>query len=532
MQNKTASHWPLRLMMGVLLFLGYSSLGAYLALVKHYIPYDALARLVSAFLVFYGTQMKLATIGFVWPPVPTLVILPLAAIKPLVHSWMAVVLVSAFFMALACFMIDRIASLCGLSRGWRIVVDVLFALNPLMIVFGANGMSEAILIAATTGGMYWLIRFWKTERNMDLIMTAGFFSMLPLIRYETALLTAFAGVMVFFHSWSVGRKRYSINDFRDFVEGRLLGYSGLAIYPVFIWAVACWFIMGSPLYFLLNDRSAVSLADMSTASLTDVFYPGTAHLSATFGIWAALFPLGLVGSIAGLYLGIRRKSPLLTGLALFPFIIPALQYALLVRNATVPLLRYFVMAVPLGLVAALAAWSEWDQMRARSIASRRTASALVCVFFLLSNLSSARMLTVYPFQNIERNTWLALTTNQAIDNQQYEDSEAVGKALKAIIPAGSRVLVDTYQFGFAVLLGAGDPKLFMDFTDPDYDAAVLHPQGYVDYLIVPETSGRGALYSINHAHPSLHADGAPWAELVDGLPPSSLNWKLYKVISP
>lgn len=530
MDNKPRSHWPLRVLMGILLFLGYSGLGAYLALVRHYIPYDALARLVSAYLVFYGTQVKLATIGFVWPPIPTLVILPLALIKPLVHSWMAVVLVSAFFMALACFTIDRIASLCGLSRGWRIVVDVLFALNPLMVVFGANGMSEAILIAATTGGLYWLVRFWKTERNMDLIMTAGFFSLLPLIRYEAALLTAFAGLMIFFHSWSVGRHKYNLNDFRDFVEGRLLGYSGLAIYPVFIWAIASWFIMGNPLYFLLNDRSAISLADMSSVSLTDVFSPGTANFSATFGIWISLFPLGLLGCGAALIQGLRKKSPLLVGLAVFPFIIPAMQYFLLIRSATVPLLRYFVMAVPLGLVAALAAWQAW--VNGSSIARRRTASVVLCGFFLLSNFASARMLSTYPFQNIERNTWLALTTRQAIDNQQFTDSEAVGEAVARLVPPGSRVLMDTYQFGFAVLLGAGDPKMFMDFTDPDYDAAVLHPQGFVDYVIVPETSGRGALYSVNRAHPSLHANGAPWAELVEGLPASSLDWKLYRVLPP
>jgi len=532
MQNDKRSHWPLRLLMGVVLFLGYSSMGAYLAIVRHYIPYDALARLVSAYLVFYGTEVKLATIGFVWPPIPTLAILPLAWIEPLVQSWLAVVFVSAFFMAMACFMVDRIANLCGMRRGWRIALVALFATNPIMIVFGANGMSESLLIAATLTGLYWLIHFWKTDRNMDLLLSALFFGLLPLIRYEAALLTAFAGLMIFFHSWVVGRLKYRLEDFRNFVEGRLLGYSGLAIYPIFIWGVASWFIMGNPLYFLFNDRSAISLAEMPTTSFAEAFAPQTANLLATYGIWVALFPLGLLGCLAALILGIKYKSPLVIGLALFPFIIPTMQYVLLLRNATVPLLRYFVMAVPLGLVACLIAWQQQMRAAVRPRMSERLVPATLCLLFLLSNISSGYQLTTYPFQNIEKNTWLALTTRQPIDNEQYEASEAVGAAVAQLVPSGSRILIDTYQFGFAVLLGAGDPKMFMDFTDPNYDAAVLHPQGYVDYVIVPKTEGRGEFYSINRAHPNLHSDGARWATLVEGLPESSLDWRLYKVTPP
>ena len=71
--------------------------------------------------------------------------------------------------------------------------------------------------------------------------------------------------------------------------------------------------------------------------------------------------------------------------------------------------------------------------------------------------------------------------------------------------------------------------MFMDFTDPNYDAAVLHPQGFVDYVLVPKSDGRGALYSINRAHPNLHDTGARWATPVEGLPPSSLDWRLFKV---
>lgn len=522
--------WQWNLLGGTALFGFYFALGAYLCLARNYLPYDALARLVSAYLVFYGAEIKLATIGFVWPPIPTLLLLPFVLVPYLVKSWLAVVIVSSFFMMVSCFLVGRIARLCGVPDGWRRVVVLLFALNPLMVVFGANGMSEAILIAVTLAGCYWLVRFWQTDRNLDLLMSAGLFSLLPLIRYEAALLAAGAGLLIFIHSWLQGRTRLRLEEFRQFVEGRLLAFSALAIYPIFLWAVASWQIMGSPLYFLVNDRSALSLAGMQLSSYrlsTDLF----SAFRLTFGVWIHTFPLGLIASLGAVIAAVRLRQPFLAGFGLFPFILPVTQVFLLTGNATVPLLRYFVMTVPLGIVVGLSTLKYYSAWPA-GIHKRWSLvfNAALLVLFILSNYMSAVVMETYPYQNIERDTWRALTTQNPIENRAVEDALAVGKVLAEIIPEGSRVLIDTYQFGFAVILGAGDAKLFFDFTDPDYDQAVLYPKGFVDYLLVPTVEGRGAFYSINRTHPRLHEQGAPWAELVEALPDTTLQWRLYKII--
>jgi hypothetical protein len=536
------------LIAAVLLFGFYVSLGAYLALVRHYLPYDALARLVSAYLVYYGTEIKLATIGFVWPPIPTLLLLPLAWVKILVHSWLAVVIVSALATVIACLILYRIARLCGLSRGWGAVVTVLFALNPLMVVFGANGMSEAILVAATLAGFYWLVHFWITDRNLDVLMAAGFFSLLPLIRYEAALLTLAAGMLVLLQTWSLGRRRFTVDALRPnpgagggaafsaFLEGRLLGFSGLAIYPIFLWAVASWMIMGSPLYFLANDRSSLNLAEMQIASYGNLITDLGTSFKLTLGISTLAFPLAIIAAVACTWIGIRSRRSFLIGVGVFPLILPAVRFLLLTQSATVPLLRYFIMVVPLGVLVSLVVWKSLHPWLAAQAGGQRWRPRLLAAGFLVlfaaSNLASARVLLTYEYQNIERSTWLALTTRAPIPNPEIEEAIQVGVALTHIVPPGSRVLLDTYQFGFAVVLGAGDPKLFFDFTDPHYDQAVRNPVGFVDYVLVPATAGRGAFYSINRFHPNLHAEGAPWAEWVEGLPETGSQWRLYRVKRP
>jgi hypothetical protein len=338
--------------------------------------------------------------------------------------------------------------------------------------------------------------------------------------------------LVLAHTWSHGRHRFSLEAFRSFVEGRLLGYSGLAIYPIFLWAVTSWMIMGSPLYFLVNDRSSLNLAEMQIESYGNLITDLGTSFELTVGISTLAFPLAVIGAAVAIWAGFRTRSPFLVGMGLFPLILPVVRFALLIQSATVPLLRYFIMVVPLGVVGCLAAWRPLQSLLRRWKWGSRLAAAGFFVLFAASNAASAHTLLTYEYQNIERLTWLALTTRDPIPNQEIDDAMNVGKALTRVVPAGSRVLVDTYQFGFAVVLGAEDPRLFFDFTDPHYDQAVRNPVGFVDYVLVPTTEGRGAFYSINRFHPNLHPEGAPWAELVDGLPDSSLQWRLYRVKRP
>jgi hypothetical protein len=520
--------WHEDLLTFFVLFIFYLSLGAFLCIERCYLPYDSLARLVSAWLVLHGTEIKLASIGFVWPPLPTLAIIPFTVVPYLVDHWLAAVIPSAALMAAAGVTIGKIASLVQIPNWWRRVLVLLFALNPLIIIFGINGMSEAMLVAVFLAGSYWLIRFYKSDRHTDMILAALFFSLLPLIRYEFVLITAWSGVVLLLHSWR-RRTSFTTQKFQNYLEGRILAYSSLAIYPVFLWSVFNWFIMGSPLYFLVNDRSAVSLADLQISSYTSLLTNPISAAELVYGVWFLSFLLGLIGLILIIYLGFRQDKYALIGIGLFFFVVPTLQFILLTQRANVPLLRYFMMAVPIGIVVALTAWDDFADWARRKRKNHWLAYGGLCLLFLGSNIGTLQQVYTYPYQNIEQETWRALTTQEKIENTNFDEAFQIGQELTRIIPPGSRVLIDTYQFGFGILLGAGNHDLFMDFTDPNYEQAILDPAAYVDYVIVPRVEGRGAFYAINRAYKKLHSQGATWADLVDVLPSTNLQWKLYKV---
>jgi hypothetical protein len=168
--------------------------------------------------------------------------------------------------------------------------------------------------------------------------------------------------------------------------------------------------------------------------------------------------------------------------------------------------------------------------------SRRVKNSLLAVtliLFVASDYASGYALSNNPYQSIERPSWRGLTSTADIRSQDVDQGIEIGKLLTKIIPSGSRVLVDTFGRGYAVVLGAHKPSLFLDITDPNFNNAALQPWAYVDYVLVPDIKNLdigGPFDSINHAHPNLYTDGAPWAEFMDVLPQTSVKWRLYKII--
>jgi hypothetical protein len=533
-QNRVNKRW-IEFVAGFLLFLIYFGLGAYLCLNKHFLPGDALSRLLNAYLVFYGVEVKLATIGFVWPPIPTLLVLPFTLIPFLVRTWLATVIVSALFMAVAVMLTARIAELCGVSNGWRWLLILLFAFNPMSLVFGANGMSESILIAVSMAAFYWLLRFLRTDRNVDMIMAAGFFSLLPMIRYEMVTLTIGAAAVLFLQTWR-RRNQYQIDEFRNYLEGRLLAFGSLAIYPTFIWMVTNWMIMGTPFYFLSNERSALgsAVAQLKTMGLLNV--SPTDSFLVSFQQWIGLFPLGVMVVFATGLIGYMRRSDTLFVLGLLMLLTPLTLGYLLLRQSSIPLLRYYVMVIPESVVVGLAVLHELVHKEGVLIRRSNVTSNIYLgafsVVFLASNFLTGYQLGHNRYQSIEQPSWIGISTNQPVINNYINEAMGIGQLLPQIIPAGSRVLIDTYGRGYAVILGSGHPEIFLNITDPNFDAAVLKPWLYVDYVLVPDIDNQevdGAHDAINMAHPDLYDGNVTWAELVNKLPRTDLKWKLYKI---
>ena len=144
---------------GVVLFVGltglYFAVGYLLVIRYDLFDGDAASRVANAGYVLESRDPHLSAMGFVWNPLPSLVEIPILLFErwwpELRTRGLAGVIQSALFMAGAALMVRGIALDRGVGSGWRRVAVAAFALQPMIIVYGASGMSEAALSFACCG---------------------------------------------------------------------------------------------------------------------------------------------------------------------------------------------------------------------------------------------------------------------------------------------------------------------------------------------------------------------------------------------
>lgn len=209
------------------------------------VNWDGLAAAAHAFDVFHAQQnANLAMIGFVQPPLPALLQLPLVLIAPpLAASGLSANLLGAICAGLSAVLLLGLAAECGLSRKLRWPLVAIFALHPLTLAPAAAGAPMALLTTLLLGGAWGLLRWSRTEALRDLIAASAVLSLAVITRYEAAFVVA--GALVFL-AWRTWRQDRSWSKF----EGTLIAFGLPIAYVTGVWIVANWAIMGDPWHFL------------------------------------------------------------------------------------------------------------------------------------------------------------------------------------------------------------------------------------------------------------------------------------------
>ena len=131
-------------------FLAELIVGYYVNQIQHRILGDALSRAANAYYVLWIKPAHLASIGFVWNPLPSLLELPFMVFaqiwRPIASSALAGLFWTAAFTAGSAALIYNNCRHFKLSSLATWGITLLFSLNPFIFVYGFNAMSEAFFI--------------------------------------------------------------------------------------------------------------------------------------------------------------------------------------------------------------------------------------------------------------------------------------------------------------------------------------------------------------------------------------------------
>jgi hypothetical protein len=527
-------------------FLGLLALylitAAWLVFGQHSLMEDALSRVANASYVIYSREPKLANLGFVWTPLPSLLIMPFLPLKylwpALVHQGFLANVLSAIAMAASARALSALLGALGVVRKIRIGLAIAFGLQPMIIWFGANGMTEALLILFLLLTARELVQ-WLADNDFRHLMAAGTYLALGyLSRYEVLAAGCAAIVFVGAITWwrtAGGRVQRRHGAFADVL---LLAAPLLAAF--ILWAAASWVIVGHPFdqFSSPYGNSALVASDGGRSSIQPTLLPIQ---------WLVLAPLFPLASIAVIVQAVRRRDLSIVPPAGLFLAVLAFEGLVYFTGSLFGFLRYQIVVVPLFVTLVGYLLTEqrvpdsvsplrresWQgrtgrggtSLPGRRVKPRRPVILLVALAMIPGIVTSAYTFMYqrpYAIQEWGRiRPAILATMGYEVDprgnsNGAFDTDRTVAAFLDAKqLPAG-KVAIDSGS-GFAVILASDNPRQFVITSDSDFHGAVIDPVGHhVQYLL------------LNTGISQYDETAAKWPDLAAGSPTSS--WARREVV--
>ena len=307
---------------------------------------DAFSRMANGFYILYSRDPHLAAVGFVWDPLTSIADMVLLLgnhLWPaLSHNLMAGSLVSAVAMAGAVYQLYAALREWGVSRLPRIVLTLIFALNPMILYYGGNGMSEGLFLFTLLASTCYLLRWMRDGDLRSLAYGAVALGFCYMTRNEAALAALLGGVAVGVVSYGrtqglrASRLRTAMSD--------LLIFGVPAFIAALGWSVVSYVITGE---YFAQIQSIYGSAAQEKSLAHKTLHGRVLYEIHALGAFAPFLPILL---IAAAFVALRRRDPRM--LAPLTVLGGALGFDMVsyIGNGIQDYLRYWIVALPLGVM--------------------------------------------------------------------------------------------------------------------------------------------------------------------------------------
>jgi uncharacterized short protein YbdD (DUF466 family) len=500
-----------RLLLALAVFVADLAFAFYLSYGIQLFEGDAVSRVAEAYYVFFSGDPHLGAIGMVWNPLPSVFVLPLVFAKfiapSLVTRGIVADVVTAVFGGIGAAQLCSILETFGFQKAWRLTLAALYAANPLILLYGANGMSDIILMSSYLGALNGLVRY-VNGRSLRALASAGFWLAIGFgDRYEAVPFAAFVGIGLVLGL--AGRRSWKE------IGAALILLETPIVYAGATWIYFNWLIMKDPLYFF-NSPYGNAAQTATGAGVNHALVIARHSVLGTLsyaGHFLLLFwPAGL-GLLAALWWsGTRRRDPIA------PVLVGALvgSVTLEVGLTYVGLLaeweRYFMAYIPLGFVLAAFGASKVAARYPRHSHAHRWAAPVLALVLLAGNVGTSMALRVPTLGHPDGQVW-----QHALDDQPMTGSDLTYHVshIAQYINAHPHliVLMDTYTT-YEIVMQVKNPHQLVITSDEDFAAVLHNPRGRVSAFLVPRPTGADKQDAINRQYPRLWAGHVKWTRLM------------------
>ncbi|PZR82217.1 MAG: hypothetical protein DLM65_04400 [Candidatus Aeolococcus gillhamiae] len=528
--RRVPRRWPIEsTFLFLVSFIVYMAVADYLVIHLHYTNADAYTRVADATYVLYSRDPHLGAIGFIWPPLPGLLNIPILALQHwfpfLINHAFAGSVQAALFGAGSVVLINLGLRRAGVILPVRWLVLAVWIANPMTALYSAQGMSEAPFVFFVIASLLSFIRWTDSRKPGELAALGVLVGLGTLVRVEMIPMAIAVGAGVFVCSLA---KKTSWRQ----LETQMLLYALPAVFLFALWIGSTWVIERDPLYIFHSSYSQQAAATGGFGASAVGNFTQWHNVVSYIGLqYLQLFPavVVLVAAVAVRTLVARDRRP---GLVLLGLALPVpLVDMYLLHSGNLPLiLRYQIYVIPYTMVLGIFLLKEFGRVSPRVVS---VAALLLVAVVGISNMSSFQLMSDVQRAPEESVAILAAENNVsagAVNNQMdpYDSAIAVAQSVALADKDHGLIAMDTFR-GSAVYMTAPDRSTYVVTSDEDFEAVVNQPQVYhVEYFLVPKPEGESTLDHINQLYPTLWANGDNFATKVAEIG-GQLHWRLYRI---
>jgi hypothetical protein len=467
----------------------YAVVGYFMLTEGRIVSFISLDHLNEAYMVWWNDPPRLAALGLDASTFSSIVYMPFALIKPFATSLVALPVMSAIAAGLLMASLNNLMRVCGMNLGFRLVLLLLFGLNPMTVYYAGNGdpviLGMVMLAIAITSVIAWQV----TDQTRHLAAAGLAMGLAVMVDYMFILISV--GFLCAFMVIGAASK----HD-QGKLRASLLLFLTPVVYSLLFWCLLNWVLLGNPFEWISAQNGVIQVN--TNGALQEVGTTFADSLGDLFTITLGTAPLALVVGILLIVVGILRRDAvswalLFVGLAVAAA--PVLR-AVVADQADLLSLSYGlpIAVFTFGAVAALGrANDNW--------------SAGVAVFLGLGLIAaiplSWNVMGDYRYQNQEQ-----AFTRWVEDQESQEGKRSLGGYQNGIdpelamanyinneIPQAKRSILVDPNFSYGVMITSGRPQNFFDRVDQgedDWQAAIDnpwlwnedHPDTQVRYMLV------------------------------------------------
>ena len=524
----------------------------------HVYPPDAVSRMANGFYVLFSRHPHLAAIGFVWNPLQSVLDMIPLLVKPL---WPAVAsndfagsLVSVLCMSGAAYQIHSCLREMSTGCAPRVILTLLFVCNPMIVYYGANGMSEALYIFTAVATARYLQRWFRYNDTASLVYSAVALGVCYLARNEAAGIAIIAGGFVAVRSLNVtsgavrARVMGALTDMTVFLLPVVTAFVG--------WAFTSYVITGQPFQQFTSQYG--NTAELSAFGSSYGVQPGhealrIRHELTDLGHMAPLLPIIL--GLALLLAWKRRDWQVLAPIAVLGGGLSFDMFSYL-ENQVFPWYRFYILCIPLSIILTgfvVTPKRKFPESRSPAIGPPNGADAkevkrsflggaialgasIVALALIGPSVITTATGMLNPKVGIEESFQIGFIVHEK--GAETAAQRATSVPMLAYVehldlPNGS-VVTDEDLAGCAttMIVRSTNPKVFVIPNDTDFQRILADPLTFhAKYMLAPQPIGDNAGIAISTAYPTLYKDGAGFTTLVKSFPATALcpPYRLYRV---